>query len=795
MQLFCVWLSQFCQGVQITLSYTLAAYMVRRIMGATASEQAVGQMIGLLAAAGFFARFLVAYAWGSVSDTIGRKVVVQMGMLGGVLDMLLFGTLERYWPLLTARFALGLLASVNVATRSMVGDVSAIAEKTRLASATSLAWSIGSIAGYFIAGSVSDPCSHSHSWFQPSFCQPGALFRQRPYLPPCLVAAALNLLGLTFNTLFMEETLPRIRCRPNGAGRTYHPVLQLRPTLWPAQWRHRDFLASWWRSRSRYSALASSEAGPDTWRGAAAPPDGLVGEPVSKGEGDVGGSGRVGRFDSASSASNWETSSKGTPREGHMDRMAEQEAERDSVPQSPFHSEPAEHASIELVVVPHGDLVPMGTRGGHEGRGRPGDPRPCPGEPAQEWPALPMQPSWGPPYPGGTVGSLRGPWTGNLGPIMPSKDLNVGPEGAQGESSVLRDTTEAESRRGNPDVGPSEVYVLGSSLHCGETKSLGEAHSQMGAKGSGLDEEKLQLLHEGQPCDRHCGEEILSSSSGAALPSGPGPPRAPRLNGSCGDPEGASSKENDPNLLLGTQPLQGTVASVGEAVAARCNGTFWVTSPLETADRELPWYRQAIVVKALVGAGTLSLMWCYLDELTPIYVSADLDKGGLAMKLSSFTNANLASGGVLVPFTLFVYPAYSKRVGPMKTCLTALSAAVPSTLIIPAARFAMPAHPLLAEALIWLGIMLRALCKTCSFTAFMVIVNVVAPRSQVGAVNGMTVTLASLGRSIGPALSGAVWALSSSLGFTMHSFIGFGAVAIALAAARLVYGRLRVPDS
>lgn len=76
----------------------------------------------------------------------------------------------------------------------------------------------------------------------------------------------------------------------------------------------------------------------------------------------------------------------------------------------------------------------------------------------------------------------------------------------------------------------------------------------------------------------------------------------------------------------------------------------------------------------------------------------------------------------------------------------------------------------------------------------MVIVNVVAPRSQVGAVNGMTVTLASLGRSLGPALSGCVWAFSSSLGFTMHSFIGFGSVAACLAAARVVYGRLRVPD-
>jgi hypothetical protein len=52
---------------------TVAAYMVRRLMGSDASEQAVGQLTGILAAAGFFSRFLVAYAWGMASDRLGRK--------------------------------------------------------------------------------------------------------------------------------------------------------------------------------------------------------------------------------------------------------------------------------------------------------------------------------------------------------------------------------------------------------------------------------------------------------------------------------------------------------------------------------------------------------------------------------------------------------------------------------------------------------------------------------------------------------------------------------------------------
>jgi hypothetical protein len=67
------------------------------------------------------------------------------------------------------------------------------------------------------------------------------------------------------------------------------------------------------------------------------------------------------------------------------------------------------------------------------------------------------------------------------------------------------------------------------------------------------------------------------------------------------------------------------------------------------------------------------------------------------MALSTFTNANVFSGGVLVLFTLFVYPKYSERVGPLRACLVGMVAAVPAILLIPAASLVAPDHPLLEE--------------------------------------------------------------------------------------------------
>ena len=69
--------ASLCDSVtklQITIPFTLSAYMVRRFEGDQASEQVIGQLTGLLAAAAPFSRFLSSFFWGVTSDYTGRKV-------------------------------------------------------------------------------------------------------------------------------------------------------------------------------------------------------------------------------------------------------------------------------------------------------------------------------------------------------------------------------------------------------------------------------------------------------------------------------------------------------------------------------------------------------------------------------------------------------------------------------------------------------------------------------------------------------------------------------------------------
>eukprot|EP00878_Enallax_costatus_P030320 GHUV01033003.1.p1 GENE.GHUV01033003.1~~GHUV01033003.1.p1 ORF type:complete len:128 (+),score=8.04 GHUV01033003.1:622-1005(+) len=98
-QILALTVTNGCQGVMLTMPFTVAVYMVRAFLQqannssstqvpsginpaadvyngglAAVDEQLVGQLTGTLAAVYSFSQFTTSYAWGVVSNRIGRKV-------------------------------------------------------------------------------------------------------------------------------------------------------------------------------------------------------------------------------------------------------------------------------------------------------------------------------------------------------------------------------------------------------------------------------------------------------------------------------------------------------------------------------------------------------------------------------------------------------------------------------------------------------------------------------------------------------------------------------------------------
>jgi DHA1 family multidrug resistance protein-like MFS transporter len=89
-----------------------------------------GSKLGLLIAIAAFTELVFGPIWGSVSDRIGRKPVLIVGLVGYTLSALLMGLSTTLWMLFAARALSGILSSATSATTmAYIGDSTDIADR------------------------------------------------------------------------------------------------------------------------------------------------------------------------------------------------------------------------------------------------------------------------------------------------------------------------------------------------------------------------------------------------------------------------------------------------------------------------------------------------------------------------------------------------------------------------------------------------------------------------------------------------------------------------------------------
>ncbi|KAF8275256.1 major facilitator superfamily domain-containing protein [Lactarius quietus] len=156
------------------------------------------------------------YHWARLSDVIGRRPVIFIGMLGMNLATLLFGLQRTLVGLLLVR-CLGGFFSGNVAViYSVLGELTDSTNQAIAFPIFSLAWPVGSIIGPLIGGTFSNPAST----FPNSSLFNHDLFRTYPYFLPGCIASAVSLIGVILGYVLLEE------CRGLPSGRSIQELDQ-----------------------------------------------------------------------------------------------------------------------------------------------------------------------------------------------------------------------------------------------------------------------------------------------------------------------------------------------------------------------------------------------------------------------------------------------------------------------------------------------------------------------------------------------------------------------------------------
>ena len=204
------------------------------------------------------------------------------------------------------------------------------------------------------------------------------------------------------------------------------------------------------------------------------------------------------------------------------------------------------------------------------------------------------------------------------------------------------------------------------------------------------------------------------------------------------------------------------------------------------------WHKQSIVILCMSAGGLITLFLNYLDELTPIFASAQPLAGGLGMPAHEFAWSLTFGGLVIMVYSLFFYPRDQKRWGYMKCCKIGLLLAAASTLILPFAHTFVQ-RQWATQACLFVGIGLTAIFKLMALASSSIIINTIAPMEQIGSVNGAAQTVQGLARSVGPFLAGIVWGSCADSGIYGKQYLPFLGSVIGLIATFILYMYIQLP--
>jgi DHA1 family multidrug resistance protein-like MFS transporter len=177
-----------------------------------------GSQLGLLVALSALLELLCGPLWGSLSDRVGRKPVLLVGLFGYSLSSLLFGLSTRLWMLFASRALSGVLSSATSSTAlAYISD--STSERDRGGGMGMLGAAVG-------LGLILGPAA-------------GGWLGSESLALPFFIAAGSSLLAMALAALWLPESLPAdMRStgldRPMGEVRTIDRIADQGRSAWRA---------------------------------------------------------------------------------------------------------------------------------------------------------------------------------------------------------------------------------------------------------------------------------------------------------------------------------------------------------------------------------------------------------------------------------------------------------------------------------------------------------------------------------------------------------------------------------
>ena len=163
-----------------------------------------GTELGLLVASYAVMRLIFGPIWGSLSDRVGRKPILMIGVLGYSITMVGFGLATQLWMMFLARILAGVLSSATApTTMAYISDSTSEEDRGGGMGMLGAAGGLGAIFGPAMGGLLAE--------WSLSF--------------PFFIAAGMSIMALVLIALLLPESLPQSDRSPRT---TDQPIFDLR---------------------------------------------------------------------------------------------------------------------------------------------------------------------------------------------------------------------------------------------------------------------------------------------------------------------------------------------------------------------------------------------------------------------------------------------------------------------------------------------------------------------------------------------------------------------------------------
>ncbi|ODV90945.1 hypothetical protein CANCADRAFT_113423 [Tortispora caseinolytica NRRL Y-17796] len=211
-QISIIAICRFAEPIALVSVLPYLYFMIQSFLPEGTDEAEVSKYAGWVATSFSASQILTGIVWGRISDVIGRKPVMFLGMVGTLITSLLFGFSTSLTQALITRALAGLLNGNVSVVRTLLAENAPKKEHQALAfSVMPLMFQFGSVIGPILGGFLANPSkTMPNTWFGSS-----EFFKKYPWALPNIFVAFLMLFSIIILLLFLDETHVHLKDRPD----------------------------------------------------------------------------------------------------------------------------------------------------------------------------------------------------------------------------------------------------------------------------------------------------------------------------------------------------------------------------------------------------------------------------------------------------------------------------------------------------------------------------------------------------------------------------------------------------